>query len=584
MTQDETSIFKNAVLDATEAYLEARLSVADFVKTQIGVVISFVQGQYTLVVPTGNENPSEEGWCVYNKSTHTYSLSTDTYVHNNRNYYSYQNDKKYYHNVSCDNGRVVYNNVLSIGNTAFPEDSVVFLIAPNAQFSNQFILGKLDSTPINIEGGSINIGNGNFIVDSNGIMTAKNASFEGAITGGSIDIGDGNFVVNSNGSMTATSGRIGGFTLDDNYLFALGVVYLRSNDTVTTPSQESYHAVLSSFAPSDLGINAGIMSDFTITFKYRTTQSASRGMTLWLQSYNDLTGWTTVQQENLSISSNDQTLTFNHNFNNNDTTNYRIYLIIYSTTSSTYQQSVRYSIYTNEVVKTALTTDGYNGKINSSSGIIGGIDFSTGRMSSMGSDYNGFEIDNDSIEIRSLDNYSSLLVNNQTYFKFCKSYSWASGAEYPVKGLFVATDSSVVDTTLTLYKDSNNLLNLGSDGYYSYINNGTTYSGYLGSGSDKRIKEDITLLENKISKDLIDNIKTYKFKYKNNDGYHYGVIAQEVRKELDKLNEKDVLLEYGIGDTNIKNQRNVVYQEFIPHLINYVKDLQAQINELKKRG
>lgn len=564
MTQDETSIFKNAVLDATEAYLEARLSVADFVKTQIGVVISFVQGQYTLVVPTGNENPSEEGWYVYNKSTHTYSLSTDTYVHNNRDYYSYQNDKKYYHDISCDNGRVIYNNVLSIGNTAFPEDSVVFLIAPNAQFSNQFILGKLDSTPINIEGGSINIGDGDFTVDSNG----------------ELNIGNGNFIVTPNGNMTATSGRIGGFVLDDDYLFALGIIYLRRNNGVSAPSKEAYHKELSTFIPADLGI----LSNFTITFSYSTyyEASTSRSMTIWLQRYSESQGWQTVQHETLTASSTEQTLTFDTTFSNTDTRNYRIYLIINSTTSSTYQQSVIYSIYTNEVVKTALTTNGYNGNINSANAIIGGIECSTGRMSSISNSNIGFEIDGDSIEIRNYDNYGELLSEYQTYFMYSKGWNWAEGVGYGVQGLFVATDSSISNTALTLYKSSSNVLNLYSNGYFSYTDGSTTYTGYLGSSSDKRVKEDITLIDNKLSKNLIDNINTYKFRYKDKtDGYHYGVMAQEVRKELNKLNEKDALLEYGVGDTNIKNQRNVTYQEFIPHLINYVKDLQSQIDELK---
>ena len=40
MTQNEVNIIKNSVLDATEAYVDARLNSSDFVKTQIGVVES----------------------------------------------------------------------------------------------------------------------------------------------------------------------------------------------------------------------------------------------------------------------------------------------------------------------------------------------------------------------------------------------------------------------------------------------------------------------------------------------------------------------------------------------------------------
>ena len=152
MTQNEVSVIKNAVLDATEAYVDARLSVLDFVRTQIGVVLS-----------------------------------------------STEKNHKYYHTVRCNatqsnpNG-VRYNNVLSVGNVEFPANSVVFLIAPNAQFSNQFILGKLDDTPCNIVGGSIDIGNGQFVVDKNGNVTCRNIN----ATGGSIagfTIGSDNLTV-----------------------------------------------------------------------------------------------------------------------------------------------------------------------------------------------------------------------------------------------------------------------------------------------------------------------------------------------------------------------------------------------------
>ena len=116
MTQNEVSIIKNSVIDATEAYVEARLSVLDFVKTQIGVVLSYTR----------------------------------------------KSDKKYYHKVRCNatsnTSGIVYDNVLSVGNIPLPVGSVVFLIAPNAQYSNQFILGKLDTTPAHIEGGSIRLG------------------------------------------------------------------------------------------------------------------------------------------------------------------------------------------------------------------------------------------------------------------------------------------------------------------------------------------------------------------------------------------------------------------------------------------
>ena len=177
MTQNEVDIIKNAVLDATEAYVDARLNVLDFVKTQIGVTVG--------------EPAQRQG--------------------------------KYYHTVRCNATQstpqgVTYNNVLSVGNIEFPNGSVVFVAAPNAQFSSQFILGKLDNTPCNIRGGSIDIGDGRFTVDKNGNVVCKNIDAQG--------------------------GKIGAFELTNNSLgdplgttYAVGMI---SNDHIYAWSPSAY--------------------------------------------------------------------------------------------------------------------------------------------------------------------------------------------------------------------------------------------------------------------------------------------------------------------------------------------------------
>ena len=144
MTQNEVDILKNAVLDATEAYVDARLNVLDFVKTQIGVTV----GNPTTINPKTNRD-----------------------------------DGKYRHTVRCNATQanpkgITYTNVLSVGNTKFPPDCVVFIVAPNAQFSNQFILGQLDDTPCNIVGGSIRLGGTN---ESNApiYLTSEKYTYDG---------------------------------------------------------------------------------------------------------------------------------------------------------------------------------------------------------------------------------------------------------------------------------------------------------------------------------------------------------------------------------------------------------------------
>lgn len=132
MTQNEQQIIKKAILDTVETYCNARIKQATFVQTEIGVV----QGQGT-----------QKGNIVTVKGA-------------------------------------TYDNILSVGNIIFPQGCVVQLFIPNAQYSNAFILGQLDDTPCNIKGGTINIGNGKFVVDNQGNVTMKSAR----ITGGGLDI------------------------------------------------------------------------------------------------------------------------------------------------------------------------------------------------------------------------------------------------------------------------------------------------------------------------------------------------------------------------------------------------------------
>lgn len=98
------------------------------------------------------------------------------------------------------------------------------------------------------------------------------------------------------------------------------------------------------------------------------------------------------------------------------------------------------------------------------------------------------------------------------------------------------------------------------------------------SGSDQRIKENITDLDIDLSLNLIDATEPKRFKYKNKEGIHYGMIAQEARELLDNLGEGESELEYplGVGDTMAIN-----YAEYIPPMINYIKYLRAELNSVK---
>jgi len=101
------------------------------------------------------------------------------------------------------------------------------------------------------------------------------------------------------------------------------------------------------------------------------------------------------------------------------------------------------------------------------------------------------------------------------------------------------------------------------------------------SSSDRRIKKNIVDLDYEMSIEMIDRTKPKRFEFINKDGVYYGMIAQDVRELLDDLGETNSHLEYSQGDLNVKDQRAIDYEEYIPHLINYVKDLRAEISALK---
>lgn len=100
------------------------------------------------------------------------------------------------------------------------------------------------------------------------------------------------------------------------------------------------------------------------------------------------------------------------------------------------------------------------------------------------------------------------------------------------------------------------------------------------TGSDVRLKEDISPIDIELSRDIIDGTKPKSFKYKFEDsGYHYGMIAQDVRELLDSVGEDDAMLERALGRSD--EYRTINYEEYIPHIINYIKDLRAEITALK---
>ena len=210
MTKNQINTIKKSILDAVMTYCDIKIANAQYAFTEIGVV-------------------------------------TDTdYVH--------------YTNTVNIKG-AIYTGVLSVGKIVYPKDSVVYCFVPNNQYNNMFILGKLDASPANIEGGEIHIGetgkqnddgsmkyyfnvdkNGNveitqgsinlglnsdgtynFSVDNDGNMVARDGYFTGDIVGSSISSSDGTFAIDADGNIqgadisgSSFSSTNGTFSIDEN--------------------------------------------------------------------------------------------------------------------------------------------------------------------------------------------------------------------------------------------------------------------------------------------------------------------------------------------------------------------------------
>lgn len=126
--------------------------------------------------------------------------------------------------------------------------------------------------------------------------------------------------------------------------------------------------------------------------------------------------------------------------------------------------------------------------------------------------------------------------------------------------------------------DFSNSIRISSYDIAKITNGSWSYVSF--SSSDRSQKENIKPLDVALSIEFINKTSPKEFKFKNLEGRHYGMIAQDVRELLDDLGENDSLLEV-VHKEKDGDIHDLNYHEYIPHLINYVKDLRAEIEALK---
>ena len=239
------------------------------------------------------------------------------------------------------------------------------------------------------------------------------------------------------------------------------------------------------------------------------------------------------------------------------------------------------------------------------------------------SEYKTWDIDGD-LKHGSTDYFTGFSASDSTTYRFevkITGYSWASNYEVDIYtdpqhilelsnygntgsfsgqisgngnfinlsfGGFEFTDTQhklINHSTYETFVMSNSAESVHVDIAYDNIRKNGTTPVMWDSSSDVRMKKNIHDLDVELSREIIDGTQPKSFEYIKEEGVHYGMIAQEARALLDSLGETDARLERTANmpdeETGIEDQRTIYYHEYIPHIINYIKRQEAEINELK---
>jgi hypothetical protein len=158
-------------------------------------------------------------------------------------------------------------------------------------------------------------------------------------------------------------------------------------------------------------------------------------------------------------------------------------------------------------------------------------------------------------------------VGQQNAVRVLSSSSGAQG----IQGTSGVSNITVGDANQVLYKNASNVAvgstNLIFDGQDLTVS-GDVNATQFNQASDRSLKEDILKIENSLDK--IEQLNGVSFKWKSNKRSSIGVIAQDVEKVFPEL-------------VHGKQIKTVNYDGLIAVLIESIKDLKEEINQLKSQ-
>ena len=127
------------------------------------------------------------------------------------------------------------------------------------------------------------------------------------------------------------------------------------------------------------------------------------------------------------------------------------------------------------------------------------------------------------------------------------------------------------------YMYSNGTYRVQATGSGCSINGALTASGNVTAYSDARLKTNVKTIDNAL--DIVDQLRGVSFDWKESGKHSIGVIAQEVEKVLPELVTKSASV-----DPETKEEsdiKSVDYGKMVGVLINAIKELKAEVEELK---
>ena len=217
-------------------------------------------------------------------------------------------------------------------------------------------------------------------------------------------------------------------------------------------------------------------------------------------------------------------------------------------------------------------------------------DAGTGHLQLSGSTVTVTKADRSGSMAEFVDGGSVTLYNNGSITASTDSNSWVIHAN---KDLALSTGTWTGETGGKIQRHSNHMYfqtadagnwifrnQSGSEFFNISASNGAiTSSNNVTAFSDIRLKKDVKTIENALDK--VCAMRGVEYTRKNNNEREIGVIAQEVKEivpELVTIQEKD----NSIYDDGLKDIHTMKYQNTVGLLIEAIKDLKAEIEELKK--